>query len=204
MNTQTPETTRSRTSPVLIIFLVLPLLALLAAALFILTTALTPSRVEPTPEPVAFPSDADVINAPMIDFTLTTLSGTEISLSDFQGRIVFLNFWATWCGPCERELPALQAFARQQMNLPDGAVVLAVNQQESAEDVQRFLNARSISALIIPMDVNGDVGDMYGVFNLPVTFVIDRNGVVRYPKYGEVTAADLEAYMAELNTNEAT
>ncbi|MCK6577464.1 MAG: TlpA family protein disulfide reductase [Anaerolineae bacterium] len=204
MNTQTPEPTRSRISPALIIFLVLPLLALLAAALFILTTALAPSRVEPTPEPVAFPGDADVINAPMIDFTLPTLSGTEISLSDFQGRIVFLNFWATWCGPCERELPALQAFARQQMNLPDGAVVLAVNQQESAEDVQRFLDARSISALIIPMDVNGDVGDMYGVFNLPVTFVIDRNGVVRYPKYGEVTAADLEAYMAELNTNEAT
>ncbi|MBK8020219.1 MAG: TlpA family protein disulfide reductase [Chloroflexi bacterium] len=194
-----PKATRSRFSPVMLVFLTLPLLALLAAALFILSTALNGSSVEPTPEPVVFPDSSAVLNAPMLDFSLNTLDGREVSLSDFQGRIVFLNFWATWCGPCEREMPALQAFAREQMQIPEGAVVLTVNQQETAEEVQRWLDARDIRSLLVLMDVNAEASDLYGVFNLPVTFVIDRNGIVRYPKYGEVTVPELNAYVAELN-----
>lgn len=190
---------KTKVSPTLVIFLALPLLGVLAAAVVILTSRGANSAVEPTPEPVSLPSAQDVINAPMIDFTLNTLNGQGVSLSDFKGRIVFLNFWATWCGPCEREIPTLQAFTREQANVRDGAVVLAVDMQEAQDDITRFLDARSITSLLVLMDEQGAVSDQYGVFNLPVTFVIDRSGIVRYPKYGEVTLDDLHAYIDALN-----
>jgi len=162
------------------------------------------SSIEPTPAAVTLPRDDQMIDARMIDFTLTTSDGRTVSLSDFAGRVVFLNFWATWCGPCEREIPALQAFARQQMRLNEGAVVLAVNQQEDPDEVRRYLDARGITSLIVPLDADGAVGDDYGVFNLPVTFVIDRDGFVRYPFYGEITIADMEAYLTALDAAAAT
>ena len=110
----------------------------------------------------------------MIDFTLTSLDGKTVSLSDYQGRVVFLNFWATWCVPCEKELPEFQQFQAQQP--PDGAVILAVNVQESADQVTSFLTDHDISGLTVLLDSDSSVANSYGIYNLPVTFVIDQNG----------------------------
>jgi len=201
MSKRPPEVaaTSARINPALMIFITLPLLGLLAAAFVILSSASNAGSVSPIPLAVSLPSDADMINAPMIDFTLNTLTGTPVSLSDFAGRVVFLNFWATWCGPCEREIPALQEFTRQQAALPEGAIVLAVNMQENPEEVRNFLDARRVRSLLVLMDSEGTAADSYGVIQLPVTFVIDREGVVRYPKFGEVTVEELNAYVAALN-----
>jgi peroxiredoxin len=190
------ERTASRFSPGLIVIGALALVGIVTAVLMFASGGAPP--VEPTPAPVSLPSRGQVINAPSLDFTLSTPDGRTLSLSNFRGRVVFLNFWATWCGPCERELPALQTFARQQMTLPDGAVVLAVNFQEDTETVTRFLSARGIDSLLVLMDSDARVSDQYGVFNLPVTFVIDRDGIVRYPKYGEVKLDELYAYLDAL------
>jgi peroxiredoxin len=187
----------ARLSPGLIVVAVIGLLGLVTSAL-VFTSGGAPG-VEPTPAPVSLPARGQVINAPSLDFTLNTPDGRTLSLSDFRGRIVFLNFWATWCAPCERELPALQTFARQQMALPDGAVVLAVNFQEDAETAARFLAARGIDSLLVLIDSDARVSDQYGVFNLPVTFVIDREGIVRFPKYGEVKLDELYAYIAAID-----
>ncbi len=193
-------TTRDRPSPALILFLVFPLLGLIAAGIVLATNSgAANGGTPPTPEPVSLPSNQVVAEAPMIDFTLTSLDGQTVSLSDYQGRIVFLNFWATWCVPCEKELPEFQQFQAQQP--PDGAVILAVNVQESADQVRGFLTDHDVSGLTVLLDSDSTVANSYGIYNLPVTFVIDQNGIVRYPKFGAMTVADLQSYLDALDAS---
>jgi peroxiredoxin len=70
---------------------------------------------------------------------------------------------------------------------------------ENTEAVSSFLQDRGVSGLIVPMDTDAEVADSYGVFNIPVTMVIDGNGIVRYPKYGEMTREELDAYVEALS-----
>ncbi|MDX2161499.1 MAG: TlpA disulfide reductase family protein [bacterium] len=194
----TPGATKPRFSPALLIFLVFPVFGIAAAAALILTESAgrTPAAVSApaTPRPVEVPTLVNVVDAPMIDFELPTPAGSTLSLSDFAGRIVFLNFWATWCEPCKRELPAFARFTADNP-APDDPVILAVNYGENAEIVDAYLAENGLSGLTILLDPAGSVADDYGVFQLPVTFVIDPNGIVRYPKYGEVTLEELNGYV---------
>ncbi len=178
------------------LFLIFPLLGLVAAAVVIASSAPT-IAADATPMPVTLPPPKAVADSPMIDFTLNTLDGKTVSLSDYSGRIVFLNFWATWCTPCQKELPAFQAFQAQQG--ADGPQILAVNVQESADQVETFLNEYSVTGLTVLLDPDAAAANKYGIFNLPVTFVIDRQGIVRYPKYGAMTVDDLNAYVTALD-----
>jgi peroxiredoxin len=185
------------------------------------------ARVPPTPPEateIVLPTPRALAETPIFDFELTRLDGGTARLSDYAGQVVFLNFWATWCEPCTRELPAFQQFTREQItreqftreqiasatdaagdgpavtDADDGparprAVVLAVNVQESADDVRAFLVQQGISDLTVLLDTDAAAADQYGVFNIPVTFVIDETGLIRYPKYGEITLDELYAYM---------
>lgn len=186
--------TRGRLSPALLLFISFTTLGIAAAIFVFATNASGSTGPIPTPEPITpIPAKA-VANSPVIDFTLTSLDGKTVHLSDYQGRIVFLNFWATWCVPCQKELPAFQAFQQQQTGA-DSPVILAVNMLETKDKVQPFLAGLGITDLNILLDTDGKVADSYGIFNLPVTFVIDRKGIVRYPKYGPMTVADLNSYV---------
>ncbi|MEP7291911.1 MAG: TlpA disulfide reductase family protein [Chloroflexota bacterium] len=188
----------NRPAPALLIFLLFPVIGLVAAGIVILTNRLPATGgTPPTPAPVTLPPAQAVANSPMIDFTLTSLDGETVSLSDYAGRIVFLNFWATWCIPCQKELPAFEQFQAQQG--ADGAVILAVNVQETPEQITAFLDQYQVSGLNILLDSEGDASEHYGIFNMPTTFVIDGQGIVRYPKYGEVTLDELNGYVAALN-----
>jgi len=204
--TQPAETT-NRPSPVLLVFLIFPLIGLAAAvALMASNAAAIPQAVSvPTPVAVtipAVPSPAPVMGAPMLDFTLDDLDGTPVSLSDYAGRIVFLNFWATWCEPCKRELPALSAFAAQQSS--DGPAVLTVNSGEAIDTVRTFLDEQGIGGLTVLLDPSTDITAQYGVFQIPVTFVIDAQGIARYPHYGEIRPEDLIGYVQALEGATAT
>ena len=184
----------NRPAPALLLFLLFPIIGLLAAVVVILTNTLPATGgTPPTPLPVTLPPPPIIEDAPMIDFTLTSLDGETVSLSDYAGRIVFLNFWATWCIPCREELPAFQQFQAQQP--PDGAAILAVNVQETREQIQAFIDQYGGDDLTILLDSEGEASESYGIFNLPTTFVIDGNGVVNYIRYGEVTVDDLNAYV---------
>lgn len=197
---ETPNPTPQKPSPVLLVFLILPLVMLLAAGAMMLGSAAQGATLPPTPRAITLPpmpTPVSLADTPIIDFELTTLDGQSVSLSDYAGRIVFLNFWATWCEPCKRELPVFEAFMAEQP--PDGVVVLAVNVAENPDDVRNFLQEQGVSNLIVPMDVDAIVADSYGVFQLPVTFAIDGNGIVRFPKYGEITREELDAYVEALN-----
>jgi peroxiredoxin len=193
----------NRPSPVLLVFLILPLIGLVAAvALTLNPSAFAPVATAPPPTPLPvtvppLPTLAPVIGAPVLDFSLPELGGEEmVRLSDFAGRPVFLNFWATWCEPCKRELPAFEQFTAEQGE--DGAAVLAVNTGEDAELVREFLQAQGVSGLRVLLDPEATAAEQYGVYQIPVTFVIDAAGFVRYPHYGEMTADDLAGYLAAL------
>jgi thiol-disulfide isomerase/thioredoxin len=120
---------------------------------------------------------------PAPDFVLRDLGGAPVRLSDLRGKVVFLNFWATWCRPCKQELPDIQKVAAEY---PDDLAVLAINVEESQEEATAYFaeNGLSIPALL---DRNGGVFDQYGLRGLPDSFFIDREGNVAVVSYGYLT-----------------
>lgn len=187
-------------SPALLVFLIFPLVGLLAAATMLLSNSgtATPAPVTPLPVTALPPATRPVWgDQPAPDFTLRTLDQTTVSLSDYRGRVVFLNFWATWCEPCERELPAFEAFMAQQGD--DGAVVLAVNVGETYDQANAFLTERGVDGFPVLLDARLEVANLYGISPIPVTFVIDQEGVIRFTKYGEMKPEDLTEYLENLS-----
>jgi thiol-disulfide isomerase/thioredoxin len=185
-----------RFSPALLL-LIFPILGIVTAALLIMQDQqIIRQRATPAPVvlPPAVPTRNPFANPARLDFTLPALNGDEISLSDFEGRLVILNFWATWCVPCERELPAIAEFLREQ----DEVTVIAINIGETAEQVQPWLAERGLTSIPVVLDTNLDVRDQYGVFNIPVTYGLDAEGVVREQQFGEVTLEDLRAFAEAL------
>ena len=129
------------------------------------------------------------------DFTLPDLDGRQVSLSGLQGKVVLLNFWATWCPPCEAEMPLLQE-AYQAWG-ESGLVVLAVNFDEPAEEVCAFRDRLGL-AIPILLDEDGVVQRLYRVRGYPTSYLIDREGRVRVQHVGILSADLLEDYLTEL------
>lgn len=127
------------------------------------------------------------------DFTLENLDGELVSLSDFRGQNVLVNFWATWCGPCREEMPAIQA----RYNRGDFAV-LAVDFGESAERVSGFLAEINVDLPVL-LDLEGAVQELYRVRGYPTTFFIDRSGVIRFFHIGQMSAADIDSFLRQLD-----
>lgn len=106
-----------------------------------------------------------------------TLAGADVTFADFRGQVLLVNFWATWCAPCVKEMPALE---RLHLELADeGLAVLAVSQdRDGAAVVEPFLARIDLRQLPIYLDPNGALGRDFAVKGLPTTFVIDREGRV--------------------------
>jgi cytochrome c biogenesis protein CcmG/thiol:disulfide interchange protein DsbE len=122
------------------------------------------------------PSPREGFAAP--DFTLPTVTGEALTLSDFHGRVVIVNLWAAWCPPCREEMPALE---RAYQGLPAGEVeILAVNTtyQDSLPDAASFVDRFGLSFPIL-IDEHGEVARLYQLRALPSTFFIDTAGVIR-------------------------
>ncbi|MGB1250503.1 MAG: TlpA family protein disulfide reductase [Candidatus Promineifilaceae bacterium] len=130
------------------------------------------------------------------DFTLSDADGKPVTLSEFQGQPVMVNFWATWCAPCEVEMPELQAMHEKYQD--DGFVILALNQDESAESVATYFNDRNLTFTAL-LDTNSVVTASYGAFGtLPSSYFIDRDGVITDRHIGLVSSEQLETYLAEI------
>jgi len=111
----------------------------------------------------------------IIDFELKDLSGTTRRLSDFNGKVVFLNFWATWCGPCRFEMPSMEKLYRRFKAA--GLEIVAVNLQEDRDSVQRFVDEYELSFPVL-LDTTGRIGATYGARSIPTTYIVDRDGFV--------------------------
>lgn len=110
------------------------------------------------------------------DFTLTDMQGQKVTLSQFRGKVVILNFWATWCPPCREEMPSMERLYRNLES--QGLVLLAVNIEKNGKDaVSQFLQKRPYTFPIL-LDDESVVQNTYKVFRFPESFIIDRNGVV--------------------------
>jgi peroxiredoxin len=110
-----------------------------------------------------------------IDFTLQGLDGKKIALSSFKGKLVFLNFWATWCPPCRAEMPAMERLYQKLKG--KGLEILAVDLQEEAKSVQNFVKQNKLSFTVV-LDKDGRMGATYGARSIPTSYIIGRNGDV--------------------------
>lgn len=118
---------------------------------------------------------------PAPDFTLKGEDGTIYRLSDYRGKVVILNFWATWCPPCRYEMPALER-AWQKLKDKD-VVILAIDMGESEETIWEFTGIYAVT-FPIPLDRDGSVTAKYPVIGLPTTFVVDPRGMVTHRSVG--------------------
>jgi len=110
-----------------------------------------------------------------IDFNLPLLDGTKISLSQYKGKVVFLNFWATWCGPCRSEMPSMEAVYQ---SLKDkGLEILAVNLGDSKNEVSTFMNQNKLNFPAV-LDEKNTTGSSYNVRAIPTTYIIDKRGLI--------------------------
>jgi cytochrome c biogenesis protein CcmG/thiol:disulfide interchange protein DsbE len=132
------------------------------------------------------PSSTGTLSAPREgfsapDFSLSTLDGSTIKLSDLTGQVIFINFWATWCPPCEAEMPAIQALTEQH---PEVAI-LAVNatNQDNINLVQNFVQERGLTFQIL-LDNDGTINRLYKINALPSSFFVDKQGIIRKVVYG--------------------
>lgn len=120
---------------------------------------------------------------PAPTFSLPLASGGNAGLEVERGSVVVVNFWATWCVPCREEMPDLQHLADTFAGQP--LSVWGVNLQEDAESVQRFADEVGVRFPLL-LDADGAVVRSYGVRGLPATFVIDKEGTVRYRRLGQL------------------
>ena len=122
------------------------------------------------------PSPREGFLAP--DFTLDTLDGNQITLSELRGQIVVINFWATWCPPCREEMPALEKSYEQYKD--SGVVLLGVNltDQDSVSEVESFVQEFKLTYPIL-LDRDGSVSALYQLKGLPTTLFVNREGVIR-------------------------
>lgn len=118
------------------------------------------------------------------------VGGDTARIDDLMGDGIILNFWATWCGPCQREIPLLVHVAQEGGE--DGVTVIAVNMGETEEEIRHFLDDFNVNFLVV-LDIDGSIARLYAVPVLPMTFFIDGDGVIRYRRVGELR----EGHIAE-------
>lgn len=129
------------------------------------------------------------------DLRLESLDGHQVSLADYAGQVVLLNFWATWCPPCEEEIPAIEK--AYQAHRDDGFVVLGINDGEALEVVRAFAGELGITYPVL-IDKHRDVAAQYRRRGLPLTVIVDRDGVIQVRHEGYLTAGKLDSYLSRL------
>jgi peroxiredoxin len=120
---------------------------------------------------------------PAMDFELQDMDEQKIKLSDYKGKVILLNFWATWCPPCIREMPSMERLHKQVD--AEGFKVIAINQMEDADQVFAFTGQLEVDPTFeILFDTTSSVSRDYAVRGLPTTFLIDKEGRIRYRAVG--------------------
>lgn len=180
-------TNKKRRQIIPLILLGMGLILIAVSGYFILDGAAAQNDLSTVPVRVDFPAP---------ELTLTDLSGTTRSLDDYRGQVILVNLWATWCPPCKEEMPALQAFHNKYNN--DGFAVIAINDGDPIADVIQFVNDYQLTFPIWLDPTYIATEDAFKTLNLPSSFVIDRNGIIRLQWVGEVDRKILEEFVTPI------
>ncbi|GIP40823.1 thiol:disulfide interchange protein tlpA [Paenibacillus sp. J31TS4] len=133
-----------------------------------------------------------------VDFMLTSLDGKPVKLSDYRGKRVMLNFWATWCPPCQAEMPHMEKFYKKYAD--EGVVMLAVNlthTEKAAGDVPKFVEEYGLSFPIV-LDEKGEVSSRYQVVAYPTSFILDSQGVIQRKFQGAINYDTMKETFAKV------
>jgi cytochrome c-type biogenesis protein len=131
------------------------------------------------------------IGEPARSFEATTLAGEAVTLESLQGKVVLLNFWATWCTPCRMETPYLESVFQEYSERGFEIVGISMDTGDAAEDVAMFVDEYEVSYTILH-DPQMRGMELYQILGLPATFLIDREGVLRWMRYGPIPEGDAE------------
>ena len=126
-------------------------------------------------------------------FTLDSLNGSKVTVEK-SGKIIVINFWATWCPPCQEEMPDLEIFAQRNKQKVD---FYAVNLHESEEKVKKFMNTNQYTMPVL-LDKEGEIGKRFQVTAIPTTVIINKHGMIKYRKSGAMTLNELEGIINSL------
>lgn len=118
------------------------------------------------------------------DFTLKALDGTAVKLSSLKGQVVVLDFWASWCVPCKKELPALDGLARKWRDAGKPVTVLAVGVDKERPKAEKLLSGLKIANLTVLLDPDGKTPSAYDVPTMPSSYVIDAKGIIKHVHSG--------------------
>lgn len=132
------------------------------------------------------------------DFELTTLEGKKLKLSDYKGKKVILNFWATWCPPCKAEVPDMVKFYSSYKD--KDIVILGVNLTQSEKDqrsVRDFVNSYGIT-YPVPLDMESTVAEVYRVTAIPTSYIIDTNGIISQKVVGPMDFEAMKSMVARI------
>ncbi|BBI36732.1 peroxiredoxin family protein [Cohnella abietis] len=132
------------------------------------------------------------------DFELNTLDGDSYKLSDFRGQKVIVNMWATWCPPCRAEMPDMQKFYEKHKD--ENTTVIAINMttsEKSIDRISKFINEFGITFPVL-LDEQNKVGDIYQVYALPTSFIIDSKGVIQQKVTGPMNHEMMEKMVSKI------
>ena len=131
------------------------------------------------------------VGGPATDFRLPTLEGGTVSLSQFRGSPVLINFWASWCAPCRQEMPMVMRLAKYYPDLQ----VLLINERDSPPAARGFLSSVGITSATVPLDEDGRVGDLYSVPGLPTSFFVRSDGSLQGTYIGQMDETVLAGHL---------
>jgi len=133
-------------------------------------------------QPVVFKKSRPQLGDPAAEFKLIDLEGKWLALSDYKGKVVLLNFWATWCGPCRVEMPSMEIVYQDLKD--EGFEILAISSDPQGSIVTRpFVESKALTFPILH-DADYRVSGTYGIRTLPMSFLIDRQGTLRHRVFG--------------------
>jgi peroxiredoxin len=173
-------------------------LTLITAGVFLIGAALIPLLVhgqETSLEGSGVTLPPVIVNLPAPHLALTDLQANQVSLREMLGKVVLVNNWATWCPPCQTEMPELQAY--YQAHFYQGFVIVAIESGEPAGVVAEFVRQYGLT-FPVWLDPHGDALDSFQNWDLPSSYVIDPNGVIRLMWTGPISRAVLEQYLTPL------
>jgi len=162
---------------------------------FVMTIAVILLAVSACSEPPVEVPTAPEVGSRTPSFEAKFLNGDTEKIDDILENGVILNFWATWCGPCRREMPLLTQLADRSGD--DGVMIIAVNTGEIEETIRPFLDEFNVN-FPVALDIDGSITRLYAVPALPMTFFIDGDGIIQYRRVGELKEGHITEGLARI------